>query len=193
MPKKQHNSRLVGLADIKMLEGPHTRFTELKFAVKVLFEFIKGFRKLHFVGPCISIFGSARFEESHPYYQQAKKMGAMVSKVGFTVLTGGGPGIMMAANQGAKEAGGKSVGVNIELPFEQKNNPYLDECFPHKTFFTRLQHFTAVSDCFVAFYGGIGTVLEILNKYNANATFFCVGNNLSQYPQLALEILTQGI
>ena len=73
MPKKHQNSRLVGIADIKMLEGPHTRFTELKFAVKVLFEFIKGFRKLHFVGPCISIFGSARFEESHPYYQQAKK------------------------------------------------------------------------------------------------------------------------
>lgn len=161
MPKKHKNSRLVGIADIKMLEGPHTRFTELKFAVKVLFEFIKGFRKLHFVGPCISIFGSARFEESHPYYQQAKKMGAMVSKVGFTVLTGGGPGIMMAANQGAKEAGGKSVGVNIELPFEQKSNPYLDIWVDIKYFFVRKVLLFKYSFGFVVFPGGFGTFDEM--------------------------------
>lgn len=161
MPEKTKNTRLVGVADIKMLEGPHTRFTEFTFAFKVLIEFIKGFRKLHFVGPCISIFGSARFEENHPYYQKAKEMGALVSKTGFTVLTGGGPGIMMAANQGAKEAGGKSVGVNIELPFEQKANPYLDVWVDIKYFFVRKVLLFKYSFGFIVFPGGFGTIDEM--------------------------------
>ncbi len=161
MTQKIKPTRLVGVADIQMLEGPHTRFTEFKFAFKVLTEFIKGFRKLHFVGPCISIFGSARFEESHPYYQQAKQMGSLVSQLGFTVLTGGGPGIMMAANQGAREAGGKSVGVNIELPFEQKHNPYLDIGVDIKYFFVRKVLLFKYSFGFVVFPGGFGTIDEM--------------------------------
>src|SRR3989304_137582 len=92
------------------LEGPHSRTEELFFTLKVLSQFIKGFRKFHFLGPCATVFGSARFTEDHPYYSKARQMGAELAKLGFTVMTGGGPGIMEAANRGAKEAGGKSVG-----------------------------------------------------------------------------------
>lgn len=89
-------------------------------------EFVRGFRKLHFVGPCITVFGSARFKEDHKYYQLARETGAALADMGFTVLTGGGPGIMEAANRGAREAGGTSIGCNIVLPHEQHPNPYLD-------------------------------------------------------------------
>src|SRR5689334_22470347 len=97
------------------------------FTIKVIREFIRGFRKLHFIGPCITVFGSARFKEGHPYYELAREMGKRIADLGFTVLTGGGPGIMEAANRGAKEAHGKSVGCNIVLPHEQEPNPYLDK------------------------------------------------------------------
>lgn len=115
----------------------------------------------------VTIFGSARIEESSPLYQNIVDFSASLARLECNVVTGGGPGVMEAANRGALQgklanSPVKSVGINVELPFEQKSNDYLDEIFPHKTFFTRLQHFTAVSDCFVAFYGGIGTVLEIL-------------------------------
>ncbi|MEN9946262.1 MAG: hypothetical protein RLZZ293_648 [Pseudomonadota bacterium] len=115
----------------------------------------------------ITVFGSARIPETSLVYQDIVEFSAILSRLECNVVTGGGPGVMEAANCGAQQgklanSPVKSVGINIELPFEQTNNPYLDECFPHKTFFTRLQHFVAISDCFVAFYGGIGTVLEIL-------------------------------
>ena len=89
-------------------------------------ELIRGFRTLHFVGPCVTVFGSARFKEDHPFYELARKVGSRLAGLGFTVMTGGGPGIMEAANRGAKEAGGVSVGCNIVLPMEQKPNAYLD-------------------------------------------------------------------
>ena len=149
------------LANIELLEGPHNRFTELFFAFRVLFEFLKGFRKLHFVGPCMSIFGSARYEETHPHYQDAKLMAAKISELGFTILTGGGPGIMQAANQGAREAGGKSVGVNIELPFEQKPNPYLDTWVDIRYFFVRKVLLFKYSFGFVVYPGGFGTLDEL--------------------------------
>ncbi len=115
----------------------------------------------------VTVFGSARISEDSPAYRDVVEFAKNLARLECNVISGGGPGVMEAANRGAVEgkltdSPIKSVGINIELPFEQKNNPYLDECFPHKTFFTRLQHFMAVSDCFVAFYGGIGTVLEIL-------------------------------
>lgn len=147
--------------DLEMLQGPHNRASEFWFLFKVMWEFFKGFRKLHFVGPCISIFGSARFKEDHPYYQKAKEMGCKVSKEGFTVLTGGGPGIMMAANQGAREAGGKSVGVNIDLPFEQHVNPYLDIWVNIRYFFVRKVMLFKYSFGFVIFPGGFGTLDEM--------------------------------
>lgn len=143
------------------LKGPRGRVKEFFFSFKVLFEFIKGFRKLHFVGPCISIFGSARFKEDHEYYKLGREMGARVSKMGFTVMTGGGPGIMEAANRGAKDVDGKSVGCNIELPFEQDPNPYLDHWVNIKYFFVRKVLLFKYSYGFVILPGGFGTIDEM--------------------------------
>ncbi len=123
--------------EIEFLEGPKSRWTDFKFALNVFKEFIKGFRTLHFVGPCVTVFGSARFTEENKYYQDARKLGAGLAQLGFTILTGGGPGIMEAANRGAKDVGGKSVGCNIVLPFEQKPNPYLDKWMDFNYFFVR--------------------------------------------------------
>ena len=114
-------------SEIKFLEGPQSRWQDFRYLIKVTMDFIRGFRALHFVGPCITIFGSARFNEDHEYYQLARKVASEVALLGFTVMTGGGPGIMEAANRGAKEVGGRSVGCNIVLPVEQKPNPYLDK------------------------------------------------------------------
>jgi hypothetical protein len=149
------------LANLEMLEGPHNRFTELIFGFRVLFQFLKGFRKLHFVGPCVTIFGSARYKPGHEYYEKAREMGARVSDMGFTVLTGGGPGIMQAANQGAMEAKGKSVGINIELPFEQDGNPYLNVRVDIKYFFVRKVLLFKYSFGFIVFPGGFGTLDEL--------------------------------
>ncbi|MCS6927726.1 MAG: LOG family protein, partial [Candidatus Binatia bacterium] len=108
------------------LEGPRSRLEELWRVLRIAREFLMGFRALHFIGPCVTVFGSARFEEGNRYYALARAVGSRLSQMGFTVMTGGGPGIMEAANRGAKEAGGRSVGCNIRLPHEQKPNPYLD-------------------------------------------------------------------
>ena len=124
-------------SEIRFLDGPQSRLKEFKFTLNVLYEFIKGFRKLHFVGPCVTVFGSARFDENHIYYKKAQELSAAIAKLGFTIMTGGGPGIMEAANRGAKEVGGRSVGCNIVLPFEQKENPYLDKSVNIKYFFVR--------------------------------------------------------
>ena len=105
---------------VRFLEGPQKRSIEFVRAVKIFCEFMRGFRALHFVGPCVTVFGSARFTERHPYYKVARECGMELAKPGFTVMTGGGPGIMEAANRGAKEIGGRSIGCNIELPQEQK-------------------------------------------------------------------------
>lgn len=142
------------------LEGPHSRKREFFFILKVLFEFIKGFRALHFVGPCVTVFGSARFQDHHPAYQTARSVGAGLARLGFTVMTGGGPGIMEAANRGAREAGGISVGCNIVLPFEQKPNPYLDKWVDIKYFFVRKVLLSKYSYAFVVLPGGIGTLDE---------------------------------
>ena len=100
-------------------------------------DFVRGFRALHFVGPCVTIFGSARFGEAHPYYALARDVGRHVSRLGFTVMTGGGPGLMEAANRGARDGGGLSVGCNIQLPHEQAPNSYLDRWVTCHYFFVR--------------------------------------------------------
>ncbi|MFM7517852.1 MAG: LOG family protein, partial [Pirellula sp.] len=123
--------------EIQFLEGRQSRRREFYFTLKVAWEFIKGFRTLHFVGPCITIFGSARLGEKTPEYRQTVEIAGRISQLGFTIMTGGGPGIMEAANRGAREVGGRSVGVNIELPFEQKPNPYLDRSVDIRYFFVR--------------------------------------------------------
>lgn len=145
----------------RFLEGPRSRRRELLFVFKVLWEFIHGFQKLHFVGPCVTVFGSARFKEDHPFYIRAMKIGAAVSKLGFTVLTGGGPGIMEAANRGAFEAGGRSVGCNIVLPHEQKENPYVQKSVEFRYFFVRKTLLVKYSYAFVCMPGGMGTMDEM--------------------------------
>jgi uncharacterized protein (TIGR00730 family) len=122
---------------------------------------MRGFRSLHFVGPCVTVFGSARFHDDHAYYALARELGARLAAVGFTVMTGGGPGIMEAANRGAKEAGGYSVGCNIELPQEQKPNAYLDRWITFRHFFVRKLMLVKYSYAFVALPGGFGTLDEI--------------------------------
>lgn len=146
--------------EIQFLEGPQSRWKEFKFTVNVLLEFIKGFRTLHFVGPCVSIFGSARFNEDHPSYKQAQQLAGEVAKLGFTVMTGGGPGIMEAANRGAKDVGGRSVGCNIVLPHEQHENPYLDKWVDIKYFFVRKTLLIKYSYAFIVMPGGFGTLDE---------------------------------
>ncbi|SKA92346.1 hypothetical protein SAMN02745166_01883 [Prosthecobacter debontii] len=148
------------LEDRTLLQGPNHRLTELKLLYEVLRDFMRGFRSLHFVGPCITVFGSARFEETHPYYQLARKVSAAVSRLGFTIMTGGGPGIMEAANRGAKDVNGRSVGCNIELPFEQSHNPYLDRWVTMKYFFVRKVLLMKYSYGFIIMPGGFGTLDE---------------------------------
>ncbi len=143
------------------LEGPHTRRTDFGFALQILIEFIKAFRVLHFVGPCVTVFGSARLKEDNPYYGLAREMGKELSNIGFTVMTGGGPGIMEAANRGAKDVGGKSIGCNIILSSEQKPNPYLDKYVLFKHFFVRKVLLIKYSYAFVVMPGGVGTLDEL--------------------------------
>jgi uncharacterized protein (TIGR00730 family) len=143
------------------LVGPGSRESELWFSVSVFWEFLTSIRKLHFIGPCVTVFGSARFGEDHPYYQQARELGAKISGQNFTVLTGGGPGIMEAANRGAFESGGLSIGCNIILPHEQKENPYVDRYFNFRYFFVRKTLLVKYSYAFVIFPGGFGTLDEL--------------------------------
>ena len=147
-------------SEIKFLEGPQNRWKDFKFAISVLGEFIKGFRTLHFAGPCVTIFGSARFKEDHIYYKQTEKIAGEIAKLGFTIMTGGGPGIMEAANKGAQEVGGRSVGCNIVLPHEQIHNPYLDKWVNIKYFFVRKNLLMKYSYAFVVMPGGFGTLDE---------------------------------
>jgi len=146
--------------DRRLLEGPRSRTAEFLRLIRILREFIRGFRALHFVGPCVSVFGSARFDAAHPYYQLGRDVGAAAARLGFTVITGGGPGIMEAANRGAKEAGGYSVGCNIILPKEQAPNPYLDRHLTFRYFFVRKVMLVKYSQAFVILPGGFGTLDE---------------------------------
>jgi uncharacterized protein (TIGR00730 family) len=147
--------------EISFLEGPQSRFKDFVFTLKVMFQFVKGFRVLHFVGPCITIFGSARFKEDHPHYESARTLAGLIAKKGFTIMTGGGPGIMEAANRGAVEVGGKSVGCNIVLPFEQDPNPYLQKFTNIRYFFVRKVLLLKYSYGLVAMPGGFGTIDEL--------------------------------
>jgi uncharacterized protein (TIGR00730 family) len=145
----------------RFLAGPQRRAEELLRAIRIFCEFIRGFRELHFVGPCVTVFGSARFGEDHRYYQLARATGAELAKAGFTVMTGGGPGIMEAANRGAKDVGGASIGCNIRLPREQQPNRYLDQWTTFRYFFVRKVMLVKYSYAFIALPGGFGTLDEI--------------------------------
>ena len=130
---------------------------------KIMSEFVEGYDRMAQIGPCVSIFGSARTKKDNPYYQLATDIGAALVKVGFGVITGGGPGIMEAGNKGANEANGKSVGLNINLPFEQNYNPYIDKehNLEFKYFFVRKVIFVKYSQAFVILPGGFGTLDEL--------------------------------
>jgi uncharacterized protein (TIGR00730 family) len=162
---------------IRFLEGPQPRRFETWHAVQIFFEFIRGFRALHFVGPCVTVFGSARFPEPHRYYALGREVGARLARAGFTVMTGGGPGIMEAANRGAKEVGGRSIGCNIELPREQRPNPYLDRWITFRHFFVRRVMLVKYSYAFIALPGGLGTLDEVFET----ATLIQTGK-IQQFP-----------
>jgi len=147
-------------ADEIFLEGPKSRFEESLTLVRVVRDFLRGFRVLHFVGPCVTVFGSARVARDNPHYELARKMGAAIASLGFTVMTGGGPGIMEAANRGSKEIGGRSVGCGIKLPQEQSLNTYLDRSVILHYFFVRKALLVKYSYAFVVMPGGSGTLDE---------------------------------
>src|SRR5262245_46688508 len=144
-----------------LLEGPHSRIREARLILNAVRDFIVGFRTFHFCGPCVTVFGSARIREGHPYYQLGVEVGKGLAHLGFTVMTGGGPGLMEAANRGAREAGGRSVGVNIVLPFEQAPNRYCDRIVTCRYFFVRKVLLFKYSYAFVALPGGLGTLDEL--------------------------------
>lgn len=148
-------------ADSSLLSGPRSRLHNLATLFRVGRDLMRGFRALHFAGPCVTIFGSARTEPGTTYYELAREMGAACAQLGFTVVTGGGPGIMQAGNQGAFEAGGRSIGVNIELPFEQEANPYVQRSIEMRYFFTRKVILVKYSYAFIVLPGGAGTMDEM--------------------------------
>ena len=134
---------------------------------KVMAEFVDGFEKMAKIGPCVTIFGSARTKPENPYYTLAEEIARKLVQNGYGVITGGGPGIMEAGNKGAKEAGGKSVGLNIELPFEQAGNIYIDpdKLITFDYFFVRKVMFVKYSQGFIVMPGGLGTLDELFEAY----------------------------
>jgi uncharacterized protein (TIGR00730 family) len=147
-------------AERKFLQGPQPRGFELRRAWRIFLELMRGFRAFHFVGPCVTVFGSARYGEDSPHYDVARRLGAGLAREGFTVMTGGGPGLMEAANRGAKEAGGLSIGCNILLPEEQHANRFVDEVVTFEHFYVRKVMLVKYSYAFVALPGGFGTLDE---------------------------------
>jgi uncharacterized protein (TIGR00730 family) len=147
-------------AEKLFLAGRRSREANLESAVKIFLEFLRGFESFNFEEPCVTVFGSARFGEGHEYYRLARDLGAALAEAGYAVMTGGGPGIMEAANRGAKEAGGLSIGCNIRLPEEQEPNAYLDRFIQMEHFFIRKVMLVKYSSAFVVMPGGFGTLDE---------------------------------
>ncbi len=172
MPLLKHELKIKRVSDLKtqtnnngetrFLAGRHSRLSELIMLLRIGWEFFSGLRALYKIGPAVTVFGSARFKkDDHPHYVLARKIGAALAREGFTVMTGGGPGIMEAANRGAKEAGGYSVGCNIILPHEQDPNPYLDKVVTFYYFFARKVMLVKYSYAYVILPGGLGTLDEM--------------------------------
>lgn len=156
----EKSERIIPAKESVYLDGPKPRMNEFFFAWDIFMQFIKGFRTLHFVGPCITVFGSARFKPGDKYYEAAREFGKRIAALGFTTITGGGPGIMEAANRGAFENGGVSVGCNIKLPFEQHPNPYMHKWLTFDYFFVRKVLMVKYSYAFIIMPGGFGTMDE---------------------------------
>jgi len=165
----------------RFLQGAREHPEELASAGRVFLEFVRGFTKMAELGRCVTVFGSARFPEAHPYYTQARKLGRRLAESGYTVITGGGPGVMEAANRGAHEAGGLSVGCNIQLPREQEPNPYLDRFVEFEYFFVRKVMLVKYSTAFVVMPGGFGTLDEVFET----ATLMQTGK-IDAFPIIAM-------
>jgi len=167
----------------RFLEGPHSRLEELRLLLRAVRDFLRGFRGLHFVGPCVTVFGSARTLEGSPHYTLAREVGASLAAMGFTVMTGGGPGVMEAANRGAREAGGRSVGCNITLPIEQHPNRYLDRWVTCEYLFVRKVLLFKYSYAFVVLPGGMGTMDELFEALTLIQT-----GKIAQFPVVLMGI-----
>jgi uncharacterized protein (TIGR00730 family) len=150
-----------GDAEHQFLSASRTPAEEKKRLDRIMREFEMGFKRLHKLGPAVTVFGSARFKEGTPQYALGVETGRELAKAGFAVLTGGGPGLMEAANRGAHEAGGRSIGCNIILPFEQAPNPYVDEVLNFHYFFARKVMLVKYSCAFICLPGGFGTLDEM--------------------------------
>lgn len=168
-------------AEKAFLAGRQQRESDVESAVGYFLEFLRGFSSFDVEGPCVTVFGSARFPEGHPFYNQARELGAALARAGFAVMTGGGPGIMEAANRGAREAGGLSLGCNIQLPHEQKPNDYIDRYIQFEHFFIRKVMLVKYSTAFVIMPGGYGTLDEAFEV----ATLIQTGK-LERFPVVAL-------
>jgi uncharacterized protein (TIGR00730 family) len=165
----------------KFLQGRQNRAEELESAVRYFLEFLQGFESLHVTGPAVTVFGSARFPEDHRYYGLAREVGRRLAEAGYAVITGGGPGIMEAANRGAKEAGGLSVGCNITLRREQAPNAYLDDFVQFDHFFVRKVMLVKYSSAFVVLPGGFGTLDEVFETLTLIQT-----RTIEQFPVILM-------
>ena len=168
-------------AEKAFLAGRRTREADLESAVRFFLEFLRGFESFDFEQPCVTVFGSARFDEGHRYYGLAREIGSSLAREGFAIMTGGGGGIMEAANRGAKDAGGLSLGCNITLPREQKPNPYLDKFIQFDHFFARKVMLVKYSCAFVVMPGGFGTLDEAFEIATLMQT-----NKLERFPLIAV-------
>jgi len=164
------------------LVGARTPENEKERLLRITTEFENGFRKLFEIGPAVTVFGSARYKEGHPYYELTRKVGKKLAKAGFTVLTGGGPGLMEAANRGAFEAGGKSYGLNIILPHEQSANPYVNDSIEFRYFFIRKVMLVKYSCAFIIMPGGLGTLDEM---YEAATLIQC--KKIGPFPVVLMD------
>jgi len=169
--------------DFKFLRGPRLRRRELGTILQVAGELLRGFRRLHFVGPCVTIFGSARLDEHDPAYVAARSVAGRLGELGFTIMTGGGPGIMEAGNRGARDVGATSVGCTIELPKEQVSNPYLDLEVSFDHFFIRKVMLVKYSYAFVVMQGGFGTGDEMFEALTLIQT-----GKIQQFPVVLMGV-----
>jgi uncharacterized protein (TIGR00730 family) len=166
----------------EFLLGSRTFENELERLKRINSEFENGFRKLFNLGPAVTVFGSARYKVGHPYYELTRQVGARLAEAGFTVLTGGGPGLMEAANRGAFEAGGKSYGLNIILPHEQMPNPYVNDSIEFRYFFIRKVMLVKYSCAFIIMPGGLGTLDEM---YEAATLIQC--KKIGPFPLILMD------
>jgi len=173
--------RLIEGAEQALLAGRRQKQEDVESAVAIFLELLRGFELFDVEGPCVTVFGSARVQEDEPAYHSAMHLGARLAKAGFTVMTGGGPGLMEAANRGAREAGGRSLGCNIRLPEEQDPNPYLDAYVEFEHFFVRKVMLVKFSSAFVVLPGGFGTMDEAFEI----ATLIQTGK-ITKFPVVAM-------